>query len=96
MERNIKSEVDIFLDNLKVGIILKSSDKIRDSLSEKMPKIEGIEKLQEAMQLHKLAYQVLKEENNNVSKEMGIIGKSRQLNSAMMSSSKNPICKLKA
>lgn len=96
MERNIKSEIDIFLSNLKIGIILKDSNKIRSAISKKMPKIEGINKLKEAMQLHKLAYQFLKEENEHISKEMLIINKSMKLNKAIMPTKQNPICKLKA
>jgi serine phosphatase RsbU (regulator of sigma subunit) len=95
MERNIKSEIDIFLDNLKLGIILKNSDKIRNTLTKNMPIIKGVNKIQEAMGLHKLAFQILKEENNNLSKEMSILNKGTKLHKTIMPNTKNPIYKIK-
>ncbi len=96
MERNIRSEVDTFLDNLKLGIILKDSEKIREIIAIEMPTIKNVNKLKEAMQLHKLAYKVLKDENDNISKEMQIINKTRKLNNAMIPAKKEAIYKVKA
>ena len=91
MERNIKSEIDSFLDELKLGVILKSSDKIRHTLSKKMPSITDINKIKEAMEIHKLAYEILKQENSSISQEMGMINQSTKFNKIIMPNKHNAI-----
>lgn len=85
MERNIESEIDIFLSDLKIAIVLKDAEKLRSVLLKEMPLIKDVKKIKEAMGLHKLAYQMLKEENISISKEITIINQTNRFNKTIMS-----------